>query len=52
MPLDTCKFAVELFGITPDQAILFFSSTPREALGSKVHGLRSGRGFTAQWEKE
>jgi type II secretory pathway predicted ATPase ExeA len=47
MLLEYYKFAVEPFGVTPDPAFLFLSPTHREALASMLHGIRSGRGFTA-----
>lgn len=41
------KLAVQPFGVTPDPAFLYLSATHREAISTLVHGIRSGRGFTA-----
>jgi general secretion pathway protein A len=35
------------FGVTPDHTFLFFSPTHREAMACLIHGILSGRGFTA-----
>jgi general secretion pathway protein A len=41
------KLAVQPFGVTPDPEFLFLSSTHREAMATVLHGVFSGRGFTA-----
>jgi general secretion pathway protein A len=35
------------FGVTPDPRFLYLGNTHREALASVLHGLNTGRGFTA-----
>jgi type II secretory pathway predicted ATPase ExeA len=47
MLLDHYKLAAQPFGVTPDPRFLFLSPTHREAMASLMHGIRSGRGFTA-----
>ncbi len=47
MLLKYYDLAKQPFGVTPDPAFLFFSPTHREALASVMHGILSGRGFTA-----
>jgi hypothetical protein len=51
MPLKYYKFAVEPFGVTVDPALLF-SPTHPEAPAAMLQGIRSGRGFKAQREKQ
>jgi len=41
------KLAVQRFGETPDPRFLNLSATHREAMASVLHGIQSGRGFTA-----
>lgn len=41
------KLSVQPFGVTPDPRFLYLGPTHREALASLLHGIRSGRGFTA-----
>ena len=41
------KLRTEPFGTTPDERFLYLTGTHREALGSLLYGLRSGRGFVA-----
>lgn len=41
------KLALQPFGVTPDPRFLYLSATHREAMASLLHGIRSGRGFTA-----
>jgi general secretion pathway protein A len=41
------KLAIQPFGVTPDPRFLYLSATHREAMASLLHGIRSGRGFTA-----
>jgi type II secretory pathway predicted ATPase ExeA len=47
MLLSYYKLHAQPFGVTPDPRFLFFSPTHREALASVMHGILSGRGFTA-----
>jgi general secretion pathway protein A len=47
MLLKHFKLAAQPFGATPDPGFLFLSPTHREAMASLVHGILSGRGFTA-----
>lgn len=47
MLLERYKLAVQPFGVTPDPRFLYLSATHREAMASLLHGIRSGRGFTA-----
>ncbi|HZV58895.1 MAG TPA: AAA family ATPase [Candidatus Eremiobacteraceae bacterium] len=41
------KCAAQPFGVTPDPRFLYLSATHREAMASLLHGIQSGRGFTA-----
>jgi type II secretory pathway predicted ATPase ExeA len=41
------NLAVQPFGVTPDPRFLYLSATHRKAMASLLHGIRSGRGFTA-----
>ena len=41
------KLAMQPFGVTPDPRFLYLGATHREAMASLLHGIRSGRGFTA-----
>jgi type II secretory pathway predicted ATPase ExeA len=47
MLLGYYKLEAQPFGVTPDPKFLYFSSTHREAMASVLHGILSGRGFTA-----
>lgn len=47
MFLEHFKLSVQPFGVTPDPRFLYLGQTHREALASLLHGIRSGRGFTA-----
>jgi general secretion pathway protein A len=47
MVLKYYKLAEQPFGVTPDPRFLYLSATHREAMASLLHGVRSGRGFTA-----
>jgi type II secretory pathway predicted ATPase ExeA len=47
MLLPYYKLTHQPFGVTPDPAFLYLSPTHREAMASLVHGIRSGRGFSA-----
>lgn len=47
MLLERYKLGVQPFGVTPDPRFLYLSATHREAIASLLHGIRSGRGFTA-----
>ena len=47
MILGHYKLLRQPFGVTPDPRFLYMSSTHREAMASLVHGILSGRGFTA-----
>jgi general secretion pathway protein A len=41
------KLAEQPFGVTPDPRFLYLSATHREAMSTLLHGIQSGRGFTA-----
>jgi type II secretory pathway predicted ATPase ExeA len=47
MLLGYYKLEAQPFGVTPDPKFLYLSSTHREAMASLLHGILSGRGFTA-----
>jgi general secretion pathway protein A len=47
MILKHYKLPMQPFGVTPDPKFLYMSSTHREAMASLVHGILSGRGFSA-----
>ncbi len=47
MFLNFYQLAEPPFGVTPDPRFLYLGSTHREALASVLHGLNTGRGFTA-----
>jgi general secretion pathway protein A len=47
MLLNHFRLDKQPFGVTPDPEFLFFGPTHREAMASLVHGIVSGRGFTA-----
>src|SRR6201998_3108763 len=47
MFLNFYQLAEPPFGVTPDPRFLYLGSTHREALASLLHGLSTGRGFTA-----
>jgi len=47
MLLSHFKLNAQPFGVTPDPEFLFLSPSHREAMASLVHGIVSGRGFTA-----
>jgi general secretion pathway protein A len=47
MFLNFYQLAEPPFGVTPDPRFLYLGSTHREALASVLHGLSTGRGFTA-----
>jgi general secretion pathway protein A len=47
MLLKHFKLDAQPFGVTPDPRFLYFGPSHREAMASLVHGIVSGRGFTA-----
>jgi type II secretory pathway predicted ATPase ExeA len=47
MFLNFYQLAEPPFGVTPDPRFLYLGSAHREALASVLHGLNTGRGFTA-----
>jgi general secretion pathway protein A len=47
MLLKHFKLDTQPFGVTPDPRFLYFGPSHREAMASLIHGILSGRGFTA-----